>query len=68
MGGPEKVETERGSAGLVRGRDEGCQADETNGKGKGKVLEEKANTEAKTGSAVKERRRMLGNMRRKRGS
>ena len=35
-GGLEEVRTGRGSAGLVRGRDERCQADETSRKGKGK--------------------------------
>ena len=35
-GGLAEVRTGRGSAGLVRGRDEKCQADETSRKGKGK--------------------------------
>ena len=53
MGGPEKVETGRGSAGLVRGRDEGCQADETNRKGKGKGIGGKGEHGSKGGFGSK---------------
>ena len=36
MSGFEEVRTDRGSAGLVRGRDERCRTDEISGKGRGK--------------------------------
>ena len=44
-----EVRTGRGSAGLVRGRDERCQADETSRKGKGKGNGGKGEHEGKGG-------------------
>ena len=44
-----EVRTGRGSAGLVKGRDERCQADETSRKGKGKGNGGKGEHEGKGG-------------------
>ena len=48
-----EVRTGRGSAGLVRGGDEGCQTDETSRKGKGKGNGGKGEHEGKRGAGSK---------------
>ena len=62
MGRTTEVRTGRGSAGLARGGDERCQADETSRKGKGKGNGGKGEHDGKAGGAGSKGRRQVENL------
>ena len=63
MGRTTEVRTGRGSAGLARGGDERCQADETSRKGKGKGNGGKGEHDGKAGGVGSKGRQQVENMR-----